>query len=466
MWICHGPLDVTGAEAHFRLMDQVIGHPAVPRGNLAFRLSSYAATIILLAGTTLVGLLVAPYWGSQPVALGFIVPVLFAATTCGLRPALATAIAATLAFNYFFTEPYRTLFIHSPADLVTVVVLFLVALVVSRLAASMREQRRRAEMHAARNATIAGFARRLLSCTGETEIAQVAVGELSQLFEAHCAFLVGSANPDVLASAPSSVALAPSDCAACVHTFATGEPTGRGVGRAGLADWQFHPVAASEAILAVIGMAREDGVPAVAEGQRLLLTNLLDQLALALERARLENDARDTAALRERDRLRSALLTSIGVDVKPRLHTIASAARDLRRLGVSEQGIVALIASETALLTRYVDNLVLLEPGSEIAPVAIGPLAIDFHHRRVTRDGNAVRLTPKEYAVLAELAKHTGRVLTHAHLLRAVWGPAQEQQIDYLRVAIRSLRQKLEFDPARPQLIVNEPAVGYRLVAA
>jgi two-component system sensor histidine kinase KdpD len=76
-----------------------------------------------------------------------------------------------------------------------------------------------------------------------------------------------------------------------------------------------------------------------------------------------------------------------------------------------------------------------------------------------------VHLTPKEYAVLAELAKHRGRLLTHAQLLRAVWGPAQEKQIDYLRVAIRALRQKLEAEPSQPRLIVNEPGVGYRLVA-
>jgi DNA-binding response OmpR family regulator len=67
--------------------------------------------------------------------------------------------------------------------------------------------------------------------------------------------------------------------------------------------------------------------------------------------------------------------------------------------------------------------------------------------------------------VLAELARHPGRVLTHSHLLRTVWGPAQANQIDYLRVAIRALRQKLEDEPSRPQLILNEPGVGYRLIA-
>jgi DNA-binding response OmpR family regulator len=84
----------------------------------------------------------------------------------------------------------------------------------------------------------------------------------------------------------------------------------------------------------------------------------------------------------------------------------------------------------------------------------------------VLKDGEEVHLTPKEYALLAELAKHAGRVLTHGQLLRTVWGSAQERQIEYLRVAVRSLRQKLERDPASPELILNEPAVGYRLVGA
>jgi len=93
----------------------------------------------------------------------------------------------------------------------------------------------------------------------------------------------------------------------------------------------------------------------------------------------------------------------------------------------------------------------------------VGDVTIDLFHRNVRRNGDAVHLTPKEYAVLAELAKHPGRVLSHAHLLRTAWGPAHENQPDYLRVAVRALRQKLESDPSHPQLIVNEPAVGYRL---
>ena len=91
------------------------------------------------------GLPIAPRWGNEPVVLLFILPVLAAAAFFGLRPALSAAVASTLAYNYFFTAPYRTLLIHSPGDVVTVIVLFAVALVTSHLAGSMREQARLAE---------------------------------------------------------------------------------------------------------------------------------------------------------------------------------------------------------------------------------------------------------------------------------------------------------------------------------
>ncbi|UUR07163.1 response regulator [Sphingomonas glaciei] len=95
--------------------------------------------------------------------------------------------------------------------------------------------------------------------------------------------------------------------------------------------------------------------------------------------------------------------------------------------------------------------------------VEIGAITIDLETRRVTRDGAEVHLRPKEYALLAELATQPGKVITHVHLLRTVWGPAHERDLEYLRVAARSLRLKLEADPASPALIINEPAVGYRL---
>jgi len=93
-----------------------------------------------------------------------------------------------------------------------------------------------------------------------------------------------------------------------------------------------------------------------------------------------------------------------------------------------------------------------------------GEIEIDLTARMIRKAGAEVHLTPKEYAFLAELAKVPGRVVTHANLLRSVWGPGHETDVEYLRVAARGLRRKLEDEPARPTLIRNEPGVGYRLI--
>lgn len=432
-------------------------------GSAPHPLGAYVLAVMLVAGATLLGLAIGPRWGNEPVVLLYLPAVLAAAAYGGLSPALVAAVTSTLAYNYFFTAPYKTLLIHSPADIVTVVVLFLVAVVTSQLAGSLRDQSRLAAALAGRNATIAGLARRLLSLRSEADIAEVAVGELARLFACHAVLLTGAEDPQVVARAPLESGLAPSDLAAAALTLSTGEPSGRGVRRAEPADWHFRPITSASEVIAAVGLAREDGTPPITEDQMELVGNLLDQVALALERARLEREAREVAALRERDGLRSALLASIGDDVKPRINAISAAARSLRRAGEGDKKLIATVAAEATKLDRYIDNLVQLRPGESQEPIVVGDFTIDLHRRSALRDGTAIHLTPKEYAVLAELAKHAGRVLTHTQLLRAVWGPAQQNHVDYLRVAVRSLRQKIEKDPARPELILNEPAVGYRL---
>ncbi|MCW6510843.1 response regulator transcription factor [Lichenifustis flavocetrariae] len=92
-----------------------------------------------------------------------------------------------------------------------------------------------------------------------------------------------------------------------------------------------------------------------------------------------------------------------------------------------------------------------------------GDLVIDTLAHRVTLKGEPLKLTPKEYDLLHLLARHAGRVLTHQHILREVWGPNQGDQSQYLRVFVGRLRQKIEENPADPRLLLNEPGVGYRL---
>lgn len=100
------------------------------------------------------------------------------------------------------------------------------------------------------------------------------------------------------------------------------------------------------------------------------------------------------------------------------------------------------------------------------ATVVVGDVAIDMVRRRVTKAGEEVHLTPKEYDVVTALARFPRRVVTHDQLLRTVWANDYERHIEYLRVVIRNIRQKLENDPARPAIVVNELGVGYRLMGA
>ncbi|MGN6358554.1 MAG: response regulator transcription factor [Novosphingobium sp.] len=103
---------------------------------------------------------------------------------------------------------------------------------------------------------------------------------------------------------------------------------------------------------------------------------------------------------------------------------------------------------------------------SEVAVpiVQFGELEIDLASRLVRKAGIEVHLTPKEYGFLAQLAKHPGKVVTHAQLLRSVWGAGHESDVEYLRVAARGVRKKLLEDPGATSIIKNEPGVGYRLL--
>lgn len=157
---------------------------------------------------------------------------------------------------------------------------------------------------------------------------------------------------------------------------------------------------------------------------------------------------------------------------EPRSAVVVISARDQ-----TEQKVAALDLGADDYVTKPFDTEELLArvraslrqrlvSEAERQVVDAGDVSIDLLERIVRRSGNEVHVTPKEWDLLAELAKHPGRVLTHEMLLRSVWGPAHVGQTEYLRVAIRSLRQKLEAEPSQPKLIVNEPGVGYRLIAA
>jgi two-component system, OmpR family, KDP operon response regulator KdpE len=105
-------------------------------------------------------------------------------------------------------------------------------------------------------------------------------------------------------------------------------------------------------------------------------------------------------------------------------------------------------------------------PAPPSEPIVRGGLTIDRERFRVLRDGEEVRLTPKEFELLTFLAQHPGRVLTHRAILKAIWGPNALDQPEHLRVLIGALRKKIEVNPSTPVYILTEPWVGYRFMDA
>ena len=123
-------------------------------------------------------------------------------------------------------------------------------------------------------------------------------------------------------------------------------------------------------------------------------------------------------------------------------------------------GVPELLARVRVCLRHSVQS-----SSGQAEPVFVsGGISVDLSLRQVFRDGVEVKLTPIEYKLLSALVKNAGKVITHKQLLVEVWGPHAFDQTQYLRVYMGHLRHKLEIDPARPEIIITEPGVGYRFL--
>jgi two-component system, OmpR family, KDP operon response regulator KdpE len=120
-------------------------------------------------------------------------------------------------------------------------------------------------------------------------------------------------------------------------------------------------------------------------------------------------------------------------------------------------GIAELLARSEAALRRY------FKSSTENSVVVVGPLSVDLVTRSVSLNDRLIRLTRKEYRLIHILATHVGLVVTHDQLLKDIWSGNQRENIQYLRILVRKVRQKIETDPNDPHLLITESGVGYRL---
>lgn len=190
-------------------------------------------------------------------------------------------------------------------------------------------------------------------------------------------------------------------------------------------------------------------------------------------------NARDALALLERGNI-DAVLLDLGLPDRDGLELLGM-IRDIAPLPIVvvsarnevDEKVAALDLGATDYVTKPFDGdelrarLRAALRNREAGPVAdvveFGPVRLEIDHHRALVRGTPVTLTPKEFALLRALTEGRGRVLTHAALLEQVWGKAHRDDVEYLRVAVRALRLKVEDDPSQPKLIRNEPGIGYRL---
>lgn len=163
-----------------------------------------------------------------------------------------------------------------------------------------------------------------------------------------------------------------------------------------------------------------------------------------------------------------------GLEVVPQLSALGLSVIVLTARDATEEKVAALDLGADDFVTKPFDSEELLARIRSALRRKAGPLSTtarrEFAGGHIDRDthevavrGAPVDLTPREFDLLWTLADHPGRVVTHDRLLELVWGPAHRHDLNYLRVAVRSLRRKLEREPSEPQLIINEPGVGYRV---
>jgi two-component system, OmpR family, sensor histidine kinase KdpD len=287
----------------------------------------------------------------------FLIPVMFAATRYGQRTGLVTGLASALAYNFFFIPPLFTFTIQDPRNLITVTVLMVVAWISSNLAARVQGQADLARRSATQSLALAGFARNLTAITRRDQLGEVLSIEAARLLGVDTLFLLPSSDGvTVIAGCPAPATLDTIDEAAALWALDHDAVAGRGTGTLAASDWRFQPLLAGGKARALLGLAHPGAADVIRPDQHALLLSLVDQASLALERVELELEMAGVNELKDRDRLRAALLSSVSHDLRTPLTAIIASLAELKATGRGAPEVVT-IEREALRLNRFVANL-------------------------------------------------------------------------------------------------------------
>ena len=293
-------------------------------------------------------------------AMIFMLSVLASGLAFGLWPAITAAAISAFVYNFFFLEPRLTIWIGHPGDVLTFAVFFAVAMVTGWLSGRVRDQARTTSRRASAIASLLAASRSLSATAKKEDAAQTLAEQLASAIGAKAMILLPVGGDIVqVAGSPAMEALSPTDMTAARWAWEKGEAAGAGTGTLPNAAWTFWPLLG---VKLRSGVAATEPRPGGGPDDDRFVQAMLDQGAVALERAEFAAEAADAEALRRSDRLRSALLNSISHDLRTPLSTVLGAATTLIDYGKTlaprvQRDLLESIREEAERLNRYVGDL-------------------------------------------------------------------------------------------------------------
>ncbi|PYE86485.1 sensor histidine kinase [Phyllobacterium leguminum] len=338
--------------------------PKARRGKRVLAAGSARALAIAIASVTVataLGLGLDRFLPLQNISLLYMLAVLVSAAYAGYLAAISAAIISALAYNFCFIEPVGTFTIAKPHEVFALFIFLAAAMLAGGLASRVREQATTARRRAAAAQALYDFSRKLSGAAKAEDVLWAAVNQMHTTFRRSAVLLLPKdGDVAVMAAWPPDTELSVTDMTAARWAFEKKEAAGNDTGTLPNSPFQFRPLKSPQGIAGVCGFL-QDGKPLEPDEER-LLSAVLDQTAIAIDRARLSRESLDQAARLEGEKFRAALLSSLSHDLRTPLATITGAVTTLRQFGErmsleSRDDLLKSIEEEGDRLMRFVANL-------------------------------------------------------------------------------------------------------------
>jgi two-component system sensor histidine kinase KdpD len=340
---------------------------------------AWLATVALVAAVTGLGEVLVAYVTQEALGMVFLAAVVTAASIWGLRVALFAAVLSFMFWNFFFIPPLYKLTVHEPRDVMALLLFLGVASITGALASRVRNEARTAESRIVGLRRIGAFSRALGEPATEPALLAEIARRAADIADAAVVLTAQGEDLNIRAAMPPADTMDEAAWAAARWCYARQEPTGKGTGTLPGASWRFLPMGTARGQIGVMGVRPTDHID---PPRQQVLTALVDQAAVAVERVRLANDAARSAAQSETQKLRTALLNSLSHDLRTPLAGIRGAAETMRTSwealpAETRADLLGSIEEDTARMTRFLANILemtRLESGEivpRIVPVAL-----------------------------------------------------------------------------------------------